>query len=219
MNDIANESIWQWTDNTITSDYVSSLTWDDEEPNNQAPGEDCVAIYGTNHAIPNTLNDFACNHSNNAKQFVCSKPNGDSVNWRPVFKLCTNMTVDSDLTSNSAFDIWSNDSYTSYNSYINDIDFILNTFDAASIDQDSCNYRSLVIRDWNEFYNSNEFDSVRISLYKDGLEVVYFLFEATGDINSWFTLENMFDTSYYLEMKSHTISTFDITGMMNHNRE
>ena len=216
LNDIAIESQWEWTDGSSTNNSLKILnnSWDTGEPNNFVSiGEDCVCIFGRDSHNPDSLNDFACNHTENAQILVCNTPNGDSVNWRPIFKLCSNVTSN----ANSSYDLWSNSNYNTFNSYETDIEFILNDFNGSMSDIDnteSCNYRSLIIDDWNELYDKSEFDSVRISLYKENVEVAYFLFEANHNSNSWFSQENLFDTSYYLTITSQSISTFDIVGMM-----
>ena len=64
--DTADEGEWLWSDDEYSTANFS-IPWDDNEPNNQAPGEDCACI---NRGSPPLFNDLPC--SDELQQFICN---------------------------------------------------------------------------------------------------------------------------------------------------
>ena len=186
FNDINNESIagdtslgnnrWQWTDG---SDFDYALNWGSGQPDDAGSNEDCGMYYPQG-----TANDYVC-ESGQLHQFIC----GEEINWRPVFKINDNV---SESTVVSTF--WSSGTAT-YSSYNLDISYVLNSFDASTLDAN--NYRSLVIDDWTRLYSRGNFDKVKVGIYNNGSEVAYFVYEASSDTDSWYSNENLIDSAYY----------------------
>ena len=187
LNDLNSESryqdqtlntTWQWSDGTS---YDFALTWDIGEPNDFEDGEDCVEYESDGEA-----NDYSCDQSRS--QFVCNS----ATNWRPIFKISTNVS-DYGNQENS-FQFWKNGD-NNFNDYTSDINYILNQFNASQVDY-SGNYRSPVLDDWGILFNNSEFDTVKVSLYANGSEVVYFVYHATLDKQDWFSQSNLIESSY-----------------------
>ena len=213
MNDIKTDSklydqsvngsnvTWQWSDGTP---YDYSPTWKDSgEPSGfwYGKAEDCIALYPQG-----TLNDFTCNSTYHTHQFVC----GEEVYWRPLFKIVNN---GSDLGGvDNVYEYWVNGS-SSFDRYDGDIEFIRDEFSAS--DGGGDNYRSLLIDDWIDVFNDGSFDRIKVSLFKNGTEVVYFTFYATNDSESWFNQDNMIDSSYY-DIFTENAEIFSMNGMYPH---
>ena len=188
LNDIKSESTrfdqtiassWQWTDGT---DYDYAVNWNSGEPN-QAGNEDCIEYFSTG-----LVNDFPC--INAREQFTCNS----YQNWRPIFKISTgnNSYINSSNTNiTNSYQYWLN-GISSFDTYNEDINFVLNEFDVSGND----NYRSLVIDDWYTFADNAKFDRIKISLYQNSTEVIYFVFYVTTDIESWFSQGNLVDSTY-----------------------
>ena len=205
LNDINGESIqydqslgnnlWEWSDG---SNVNFAVNWTSGEPDNGAASggddQDCAVYDGVG------VNDYPCWYSMN--QFIC----GEQVNWRPIFKINNNV---SDYTG-AVSDFWGSESSSSFSNYSADISYILNTFSPSSID--TSNYRSLAIDDWNKFYLNNKFDQIKVSLYKNGSEVKYFIYNATSDSSSWYSQPNLIDSSYF-NARTGTAQAWVVTGV------
>ena len=185
LNDINSESIpldqttsggWAWSDGTP---YDYAPTWDTNEPSGN---QDCGQMYADQ-----TWDDDFC--WKEKKQFICNL----EENWRAIFKI-SNGLADYGGQSNSQY-FWTRGELN-YDNYVDDVLFANGSFSASEIDTEN-NYRSLIVDDWEYLFNNGGFDKVKISLYKNESEVVYFIYNATSDSESWMTSTNLIDSSYH----------------------
>ena len=131
-----------------------------------------------------------------------------SNEWRPIFKISDNSTDFGGYTD--VFNFWISGDST-FSSYTSDVNYITNTFDATSME--STNYRSLIIDDWIEFYNAGSLDKIKISLYKDGSETVYFTFDVTNDLISWFSQSHLIESPYLDLNETTSVEYFSLQGI------
>ena len=177
LNDITSESVWEWSDGTS---YDYTVVWAPSEPND-LNGQDCGQLYAAAD-----WDDVQC--ENQKYQFICNL----EENWRPIFKITTGLP---DYGGESNVRYYWIQGESSYDGYYDDVQFIDGTFDASTIDTTN-NYRSLVIDDWKYLFNNGGFDKVKVSLYKDGSEERYFVYNATEDSLSWFSQTYLIDSSF-----------------------
>ena len=120
----------------------------------------------------------------------------NAQNWRPVFKISNNVPYYGG--ENNTYWYWKQ-GISTFDNITSDTNFTnSNNFDllyASTIDNDT-NYRSLIIDKWTEYYNNNAFNKVKVSLYTNNSESVYFTYNATNNSVSWFNQNNLIDSSY-----------------------
>ena len=190
---------WKYSDGTY---YDYAISWRSNNPNGDST-EQCVEIFTSAG-----FNDLAC--EGELSEFICNFGNN---NWRPVFKI-SNVTHFGNSNETSLYNYWTNGVAT-FSTYSEDINYVLNLFDARKVE--SANYRSLVIDDWTQFVTNNEFDQIKVSIYKNGKEARYFVFDATKVKNNinWFGNDSIIDSSYkYLRFGTDQKSSFfDFAGL------
>ena len=204
LNDVNNESIvndtttsggWAWSDGTP---YDYAPAWASGEPNNIFGGQDCAYMYADQ-----TLDDAGCEYQ--IHQFICNL----QENWRPLFKITGGLP---DYGGESEVASYWTQGESSYDGYYDDFVFISDSFDASSIDTIN-NYRSLAIDDWEYLYNNGAFDKVKVSLYKGGSEVRYFVYNAGSDALSWNGQSSLIDSSFR-DLGYETYNLWGINGML-----
>ena len=119
--------------------------------------------------------------------FICNK----AQYWRPIFKISNNNS-DYGQASNT-YEYWINGN-TNFDTYSDDINFIRS--DKNITRMADINYRSLIIDDLSYFYSNSLFSQIKVSLFKDEKEIVYFVYNATNDTVSWYSRSNIIDSSY-----------------------
>ena len=112
---------------------------------------------------------------------------------------------------NVYYDMFENDRYFViesglFNPYINDETF---------------NYRSLILDNFEEYIKLNKFDLIKVSVYKNNIERAWNIFKIfdknNTNITNWFSLNNWVDSTYYdiADANNNDYSYFSIQGDMN----
>ena len=173
------------------------------QSNNYLNRQNCIQLF-RGAPSDNVYDDSACADEND--QIICNL----YQNWRPIFKISSNLSDYGGQTDSCSYWINGNNNFRSIN---NEIAFITDEFDPSVIDTIN-NYRSLVIDEWLALYENDFFSKIKVSLYKDGNEVKYFVYKATNDTLSWFQQSNMIDSSY-MDSIFGTANIWDIAGRYN----
>ena len=200
---------WRWSDGT---DFNYNVPWEPGEPNNGGAdgNEDCGELY-SNETFSSRFNDVDCSRSD-FSQFICNL----EQNWRPIFKLTTDVT-DFGGENNSYFYYLNGNS--TYDNLGEDNDYYYN-ISGSSVDYNNMfldnrtNYRSLLIDDWSYLHDNNLFDKVLLSVHRDEELQQYFVFDASDEnLTSWMTQDNTIESSY-LDAIYYTHNIWGVKGML-----
>lgn len=216
-----NNQHWEWSDG---SEYDYSGFWFKKrgQPNQYLnQNQDCVELYSLSGFVNGSKygNDEECNATQSS--FICNI-NIESANnnqldpnasyWRPVFKLTNDLsryntyfTSDGTLVTDvadlieDAYEYYVNGTST-FRTLDDDYNYVVNSGEFnASVSETNFNYRSVLLDyEWDELLSEGVFDRVKVSFFKNDIEVSYWVYEldSNNDNIDWFSKDNYVDSNY-----------------------
>lgn len=172
---------WQWSDG---SSYDYEIDWNINSNGSSANDLFCSQLYPTQSE--DTYFSQLC--TNTCKQWICHL----TENWYPIFKISKN-TSDFGSASNIG-DYWLNGN-PSYFDYDSELEYVENEFNGSVIDEFN-NFKSMIINDWQIWMENSYFSQVKLSVYRQGMESDYFIFEANSSSDDWFSQNNLIYSTY-----------------------
>ena len=189
-NDMRSEGTWIWTDGSI-NDEDFEINWNDGEPNNSGGDQHCANYYPSSGTFK--VDDTSCFNTN--AQFACNIETSPYEEWQPIFKISDNLADFGGQSNTYNYWMYGTNNYDSLQeelAYING-----GTFNEATIDTTN-NFRSVLFDSWSVLHSTlNIFDKIKIAVYSNDVQVSYWIFDATDDLESWFSWDNMIDSNYY----------------------